>query len=102
MADFIKRVGTNGKVSWQARVRRKGFPDMFKTFRTKVEAQKWAAVTESEMARHVFTDRSLAERTTLGDALEVYRDEVTVEKAGHQEGYVIKAWLKHPLAAPLP
>jgi integrase len=98
MADFIKRVGTNGKVSWQARVRRKGFPDMFKTFRTKVEAQKWAAVTESEMARHVFTDRSLAERTTLGDALEVYRDEVTVEKAGHQEGYVIKAWLKHPLA----
>lgn len=98
MADFLKRVGTTGKVSWQARVRRKGYPDTCKTFRRKSDAEAWAAGIEADMARMVHVDRRVAERTTLGEALEIYRDEVTAKKAGHQEGYVIAAWLRHPLA----
>lgn len=98
MADFLKRIGKTGKVSWQARVRRKGFPDTCKTFRRKADAEAWAAGIEADIARMIHVDRRVAERTTLGEALEVYRDQVTSKKAGHQEKYVIAAWLRHPLA----
>jgi hypothetical protein len=55
--------------SYEARVRRKGYPTVVKHFRTKAEAQKFESVIESEMSRAVYVDRSEAERTTLRDAL---------------------------------
>ena len=44
MATFRKRSG-----SWQARIQRKGYPDLIKSFSSKSEAQHWAKQVESEL-----------------------------------------------------
>lgn len=96
MASIIKR----GDYQYQVTVRRKGFPKQCKTFESEREAKDWAQVIESEMVRGVFTDRSELERTTLGELLSRYENEVTPDKAGaRQERSRIKRWKAHPLAA---
>ncbi|QDO96420.1 site-specific integrase [Ferrovibrio terrae] len=93
MASITKRGST-----YLVRVRRKGYPTVTKSFRTKAEAEKFQLVIESEMSRAVYVDRSEAERTTLHDALERYLAEVIPVKKGHQEAYRIKALMAEPLA----
>lgn len=95
MASIIKR----GEYQYQATVRRKGFPQQCKTFESERKARDWASVIESEMVRGVFTDRSELERTTLGELLGRYKQEVTPSKIGaRQELSRIKLWEAHPLA----
>lgn len=54
---------------------------------------------ESEMARGVFIDRTLAERTTFGDLLMRYEREITVRKKGARaEGCRIQALLREAIA----
>jgi len=72
MATFRKRGD-----KWQARVQRKGQPDLSKSFLLKADAETWARQLESEIDRGVFQDRSEAERTTFGDLLDRYVQEVT-------------------------
>lgn len=68
MATIAKR----GNYQWQAKVRRRGYPTQSKTFDTKRDAERWASVVESEMARSVFIDRSLSESTTFAQVIESY------------------------------
>ena len=39
---------------WQAIVRKKGYPDESRTFRTKTEAQDWGRSVEADMQRGLF------------------------------------------------
>lgn len=95
MATFRKR----GEYQWQVEIRRKGWPYQTATFETKAEAELWASTIESEMGRGLFIDRSLAERLSVMEALERYRDEVTVTKEGReQEITKIGKLLRHPIA----
>lgn len=71
-----------GEYQYQAIVRREGYPRQTKTFLTYREAETWATTIESEMLRGIFIDRSLAERTTLGDLIARYLVEVTPTKRG--------------------
>ena len=80
MASFIPRKGPGGKRVWQAHVRRRGYPAQVRTCDTKAEAEAWAAVVESEIARGVFVCRAEAEATSLTKALERYRDEIVPTK----------------------
>lgn len=97
MASITKR----GPYQYQAQIlRRKGYPNQQRTFETKREAEAWATAIESEMHRGVFVDRSEAERTTFGEALDRYAREVTAGKRGREsEMYRINALKRHPLAA---
>lgn len=101
MASFRKR----GEYQWQARVRRKGYPDQVKTFNTRVEAEAWARQMESEIDRGVFVSRAEAEATSLHEALERYEQEVVPNKKGSaQEMSVIRALkaaelVRRPMAA---
>jgi len=52
MAGIIQR----GPHQWRATVQRKGYAPQVKTFETKKDAQAWASVIESEMARGSFID----------------------------------------------
>ena len=63
-------------IGWQAIIRKRGFPSQSKTFRTRRDAEAWAKVTESEMVRGVFVQRTEAERTLLSDLLDRYAKEV--------------------------
>ncbi|MGE5504453.1 MAG: integrase [Actinomycetota bacterium] len=94
MATIIKR-GDN----WQAKVRRKGYPPLSRTFDTKVLAERWARQIEGEMDRGCFVDPTEANNTTLDAALERYGREVTPHKKGiAQEEVRIRFWRRDPLA----
>ena len=95
MATLTKR----GDGQWQAKVRRKGYPIVSKTFETKGKAERWARSIESEMDHGAFVSRAEAESTTLKEALERYLKEVTPTKKGaKQESDRIKVWMEHELA----
>jgi integrase len=85
---------------WLARVRRRGYPDQAKTFRTQGLAEKWARDIEAaiDAGRFVPTARE-AERTTLGEALERYSREVTPRKRTNRPelGKIAKL-REHPIA----
>lgn len=89
-----------GNYQWRALIRRKGHPTQSKTFDTRKQAEAWAQMIESEMHRGVFVSRAEAERTTLGEALERYREEVTSrKKSAARENVRINYWLTLPLVA---
>lgn len=95
MATFRKR----GPFQWEAQIRKRGYPAQSKTFNTKAEAEAWAKMIESEMARGVWMSRGEAESTTLREALERYEAEIVPHKKGKvQESSVIKMLLALPLA----
>lgn len=78
MATFRKR----GPYQWEAQIRRRGYPAQSKTFETKAEAEAWASMIESEMARGVWVSRGEAEATTLHEALTRYETEIVPAKKG--------------------
>ncbi|MEC5319657.1 site-specific integrase [Brenneria populi subsp. brevivirga] len=78
MATIRKR----GNYQWEAQIRKRGFPSQTKTFNTKVEANAWAKMIESEMARGVWLSRSEAESTTLYETLIRYEKEIVPDKKG--------------------
>ena len=95
MATFRKRPGPGGRTAWQAQIIRRGHPRQYKTFDTKAEAEAWARQIEGEMDRGVFVSRAEAESTTLAEALDRYRREVTTNKkpsTANRETYTICWW----------
>lgn len=94
MASILKR----GEYSFQAVIRRRGFPSQTKTFETKTDAQKWARMVERDMDRGAWRDSAVAERSTLGDVLRRYLAEVTPGKKGASiEAIKINALLRDPI-----
>lgn len=85
--------------SYQARVIRKGFPPLARSFSTRREAEIWAAQMEADIGRGRFIDARESERTTLRECLARYQREISPLKKGHQkEVSVINRWLRSPLA----
>jgi len=96
MATLRKR----GPYQWEAQVRRRGWPAQSKTFESKAEAEAWAQMIESEMARGVWLDRSEAENTTLRELLDRYEKEVSPRKRSHErEVSFLNTWRQTELAA---
>lgn len=84
---------------WEARVRRRGWPTLSRSFPTKSDARAWATVIESEMERGVYIDRTEAEKNTLGDLLQRYSVEVSSQKKGREsERYRVASLLRDPIA----
>jgi len=79
MASIRQRAGT-----WQARVRRKGYPEEVGSFGTKAEAQKWARSIQAAMHQGTHQSIEAAKDLLLADVLERYMTEVTPSKRGAQ------------------
>lgn len=92
----IKPHGTG----WQARIRRRGYPQQTKTFRHKANAEKWARDVERAMdAGQFIAGAREAERVTLGEALARYLREVTAKKrSANPERLKIEKLRTHDLA----
>jgi integrase len=91
MASILKR----GDFSYQATVRRRGFPSKTKTFETKADATKWARMIERDIDRGAWQDTSLAEKLSLGEVLMRYKNEITpVKKSAEIEIIKINAILR--------
>lgn len=85
---------TSGK--WQAQVRRRGFRPAVNSFKTKVEADRWARLLESEIDRGVFVDRSEAERVTIGELIDRYLAEITpLKKSARNDAQRLKFLKRH-------
>jgi integrase len=94
MATFEPRSGNHRAV-----IRRKGYPTLKKTFKRKVDAEKWARSVENEMDRGVFISRKEAENTTLSELLDRYAHEISELKKGViQELSIIKILKETDLA----
>ncbi|AOI69150.1 tyrosine-type recombinase/integrase [Burkholderia ubonensis] len=94
MATFTKR----GDLQWQAKIRRKGYPQQSKTFDTRADAEKWARAVEHEMDRGRFVSSAEAENTSFTEALDRYEREIASNKRGAtQERSIIRmlrdSWL---------
>lgn len=76
MATIAQR--PNGK--WQARIRKKGYPEQSDSFWKRRDAEVWARSVESELDRGIFIQRSHAERTTLHEVIKRYGEEVIPTK----------------------
>lgn len=81
MASFYKR----GGYQWEARIRRRGFPTIGRTFETKSEAQIWAIQTEAEMQRGTFVSRNPAEDLSMRDLIVRFTQEVSPSHKGHMK-----------------
>ncbi|WP_081668601.1 site-specific integrase [Sphingomonas phyllosphaerae] len=76
MATISKRAG-----GWFVQIRRKGYQPQFRTFPIKVEAERWAREREAVIDRgDQPTNHRDLKRTTLGDLITRYVDEVTPSK----------------------
>lgn len=73
MADILERQGAKG-TSYQARVRRVGFPTVFKTFKTKKEADAWATTQENKLLERQPLLTKEKERFTFGLAIDEYAE----------------------------
>lgn len=88
-----------GKHQHQVIIRRKGYPTQIKTFETPAEAESWARITEAKMDTGQFQDRREVEKTTLGQLLQRYVEEVSVKKKSYvAERNRIVQLQRHPLA----
>jgi hypothetical protein len=86
--------------TWQAQVRRRGFPPLTRTFHGRADAKLWARQREAELDRGCLPQNTRVLRSiTLGSLLERYRDTVTPRKRGaNRELYKIRVLLRHPMA----
>ena len=84
---------------WQARIQLKGFEPVGKSFTVKADAEAWAKIVEAEMIRGAFIKRTEAERTTLREVLDRYRQEVSSTKRGaRNEGYRLEQFKRADFA----
>ena len=67
---------------WQAIVRRKGYPNISKTFDLRKDAEKWARQQERSIDSDQWVDRTEAQQTTFGDVLGRYAKEISSAKRG--------------------
>ncbi len=76
----VATISKTPSATWKAIIRKRGWPTVVKTFRTKRDALDWSRRTEDEMVRGVYIDRALSEKTLLKDALDRYAAEVVPTK----------------------
>ncbi len=76
MANIQKRTAKDGKTSYRALVRIKGFPLQSATFERKTDASKWASSTESAIRENRHFKTSEAKRHTLAEMLDRYARDV--------------------------
>jgi integrase len=86
--------------SWQAQVRREGFPPLSKTFPSKADAAAWARDQERAIDRaELPTTARALKGLTVGDLLRRYSEAITPTKRGAEpEQYRIRTILRHDLA----
>jgi len=81
-------------------VRRRGVPPRCKSFDKRSDATRWARALEAEADRSGWVaDTRLAEKTTLGEILTRYRDQVSpTKRSAHTEKARINAMVRRPIA----
>ncbi|WP_256258315.1 integrase [Burkholderia ubonensis] len=99
MATINKRKGVRG-VTFNVKIRKKGYPPLSRSFKTLVEAKEWAATTELRMSRGEAPRDRTAHEMTVGEALERYSKEIMpLHRGKRPESYRVKTLVQSPLAS---
>ena len=94
----VAKLAKTETMAWQARVRKKGFPELVETFQTKSEAEAWSVSREAEMHQRKFVEYREAERNTLADLMRKYASKVLKgKKADHPDLVRIHKICRHPI-----
>lgn len=81
---------------WQARVQKKGFEPVTKSFQTKQDAERWARQIEADIDKGSYTNITLAERTLFKVIIERYIQEVTNQNRSKiEDRYRLGAMMRH-------
>ena len=67
---------------WQARITRRGYSSVSKSFCSKADAQRWARQAEARLDQGTIINNTEAQRTTITEIIVRYRLEVTPKKKG--------------------
>lgn len=87
----MAQISRRGTGQWRARVRRKGYPDLSKTFDIRADAEKWARMVERDMDRGSYVPSPESERVTLAEALERFTREYIEPRLAHPRKEVTRA-----------
>lgn len=82
MATITERTDHSGKSTFQAKVRKVGFPYQSRTFPTRKEANAWGRSVEEAMTSGSFRSTKLAGAVLMKEMFETYRDTVSPGKRG--------------------
>jgi integrase len=91
VGDIIENKLSSGKISYRARVRRKGEAVITKSFRRKTDAQKWIGIVEADLLKGHGLPKTY--RKTLKEAIEQYKIDVVPRKKASTQ-YVQKHMLE--------
>ncbi|MEK6594687.1 MAG: site-specific integrase [Pseudomonadota bacterium] len=85
MALIETRRAKNGKVSYRARVRLRGFPEYTQTFPRKTDADLWAKAKEADLKRGFHVASKEAARRTLAEAIDRYIEHTLPHKQRNKD-----------------
>ena len=80
MASIEKRTTKEGKISYRAKVRLKGYPTQSATFDRLTDCKKWIQSTESAIREGRHFKLSEAKKRTLKDLIDRYIKEILPQK----------------------
>lgn len=93
MAAINKHIGSDGKTTYRARIRLKGYPLQTATFKRLTDAKKWVQDTESAIREGRHFKTAEAKKHTLADLVDRYVKDVLptkpkqIKDQGHQLGW---------------
>jgi len=111
MGTIVKRADNKGPATWQARIRRKGHPQLSANFASQAEAESWVSKVEAEFEANKVVRAAEAARVKLaqlsdplhlplGYLIDRYIKEVSPTKRGAEtETIRLRAMKKNILAA---
>lgn len=100
MADIQKRTKRNGKISYTARIRVRGYKTMTASFERLTDARSWANEHEAQMKRGKRIKDVEARKHTLAELIERYIEhELPKRKSDHQKFEMHLNWWKDKIGA---
>lgn len=98
MAYIEKRKQKNGKVSYRARVRQAGSPDISQSFATRSEAIKWSQRMEAEVRAGRYFGREEDKEKTFAEFIDRYIEkELPKNPNGYKKQKMMLTWWKSQL-----
>jgi len=97
MATIRERIDANGKKSYHVQIRLKGFPPQTQSFDSKTTAKQWAQHVETELRAGRYMPHAVAQRHTMREMLETYRDRVLIPlkpKRVRDQGQQLAWWIE--------
>lgn len=100
MAEIKKRVKKNGKISYTASIRIKGYPILSATFEKLTDLREWVQDNESKMKKGKHIQTVKARKMTLTDVIDRYlENELTRRNSDHQKFKMQLGYWKQHLGA---